>query len=964
MEGVSDSRCAQCGAPLPEQAEGCLSCLLGGGLEPIEGATEQTPRERYQHYQLARRPDGAWWELGRGAMGVTYRAIDLNLQLPVALKVIGPRYAGRPEARQRFLQEARAAAQLRHPNVASVFHFGTVDGSTLDAGADELHAAELHAAEGECFYAMELVEGATLEAQVRTHGPLAAGPVLELALQVTRALSAAEQRGLIHRDLKPSNIMLTGSPGGVLGTTWVKVIDFGLAKAVAVTEPGPEDGGATFSPGTQGGGFRGTPHFASPEQLHGRELDARSDLYSLGATLWFALTARLPREGASLDEIRRALARGTLPLEQLRAAQVPAELGELVAALLAVDPATRPSSAAALHDRLVQCQRRLEASTPAAKRRRRLRAALVGLAVLGLGSAGALVWRRPAVEAAAPSSMGLAVLPFENLSPDPANAFFADGLQDDVLNTLARVGQWKVVNRSSVTQFTAGQPRDLPAIARQLGVSHLLEGTVRRERDRVLLNVTLLEARSRRTVWADRYDRALADALSLQGELATAIATALQTNLNADEKQRVQTRLTSVPGAYLLYLQAREHETRATYLPEDFRTAETLYLEALRLDPNFALAHARLAATQAYLFRNYNLSPELKTRAHAAAQAALRLRPDLGECHLALALCYYRIDRDFARALAELDRAGQLIPNDPEIELTRSFILRRQGKFAEALAGFERALARDPLNGRIAQEIFAQHRLSRNWAGARAAGHLAAARAANRAPVVRVDNARVDLWENGDLAPLRATLAAVPPEMDPDGVITLQRWDIAMLARDFVGAQRAAEESAFNVSLPSPGGPSVPIAYLIGLAALANGETERAHRQLEIARLALEVELEANPTHTFRRMQLAVLYAYLGRKDDAIREGRLAASQVPESRDIVGGATLTSMLALIYARCDEPELALDLIEHLLVTPGPVFRMESSLTLAELRLRWQWDPLRKHPRFQRILAGAEPVTRIR
>lgn len=955
MGRPSVSQCELCGAPLPEGAEGCLPCLLGGGLE-TEPTSPVPPRRRYQHYEIARHPDGSLWELGRGAMGVTYRAVDLNLHLPVALKVIGPRYARHREARQRFLLEARAAAQLRHPNVASVFHFGTEPGSTFE---DEALAAE--APESECFYAMELVEGATLEAHVRTHGPLAVGPALELALQVTRALTAAEQRGLVHRDLKPSNLMLTGAPEAVLGTTWVKVIDFGLAKAASGAEAALA-GDSPLGPGTHGG-FRGTPHFASPEQLEGAPLDARSDLYSLGVTLWFALTGGLPHTGRSLDEIRRSIAEQPLPLPELRAAGVPPPVADLLASLLARAPGARPASAAALHAQLAECQRREREQTPPTRPSVRRRVAVLGLALglAGLGLAGALSLRRSAPEVAEARPAGIAVLPFENLSPDASNAFFADGLQDDILNTLSRIGQLRVVNRSSVTQFAAGKPRDLGAIARQLGVSHLLEGTVRRERDRVLLNVTLLDAGAQRTVWAERYDRALADALSLQGELATAIASALHTSLNPEEKRRVQTRATADPSAYLLYLQAREHETRATYLPEDFRTAETLYLEALRLDPNFALAHARLAATQAYLYRNYNLSPELKTRAHAAAQAALRLRPDLGECHLALALCYYRIDRDFTRALEELERAGQLSPNDPEIEMTRSFILRRQGAFAAALRGFERALARDPLNGRISQEIFAHHRQMRNWSAARAAGRRAAALAENRAPVVRVDNARVDLWERGDLGPLQAALAEVPAEMDPDGVITLQRWDTAMLARDFAGAIRAAEASSFNVSLPSPGGPSVPIAYLIGLAALAAGDTERALKQLETACLALEVELEANPTHTFRRMQLAVLYAYLGRKEQAIREGELAASQVPETRDIVGGATLTSMLALVHARSGEPERALDLIERLLTTPGPVFRMESSLTLAELRLRWQWDPLRGHPRFERILAGPEPRT---
>ena len=359
--------CEQCGQPLGSggSVTGCLNCLLLGGLDPdaapnspssIPPAPATSNTRFYQHYEIFNRPDGALWELGRGAMGVTYKAIDVNLQMDVALKVIAARFSAHPEARARFLREARTAAKLQHPNVASVHHFGTISfPSEIGDGT-------------ECFYAMEFIEGETLEAYVRREGALRPVAALEIALQIAHALGAAERRGLVHRDLKPANVMLTteGLAAAALGNScpphddgdaWVKVIDFGLAKAIrralgAGTDGRPLDGDDT--PLTRGG-FLGTPQFASPEQFAGGDLDARSDIFSLGVTLWYALTGELPFDGDSLAEVRdRQLHRG-LPVAQLSDVHLPAPLVRLLGHMLSPDPAKRPPSAAALRERLRRC---------------------------------------------------------------------------------------------------------------------------------------------------------------------------------------------------------------------------------------------------------------------------------------------------------------------------------------------------------------------------------------------------------------------------------------------------------------------------------------------------------------------------------------------------------------------------------------------------------------------------------
>ena len=323
---ASTTVCSICGEPLNAKGE-CLACLLRTALNESTMETEPPNLLVFGDFEIARREDGSLWELGRGAFGVTYLAVDNVLRRKVALKVIDVPAAARTSqtVRERFLREARAAAALRHPNVAAVFQFGaSPDGSR-------------------CYYAMELVEGETLETGVRRDGPLSAKLALEIAIQITRALMAAAAQGLIHRDLKPGNIMLTRGDADTAELE-VKVIDFGLAKAIA-------NAGGEMD--LTHGGFVGTPNFASPEQFECSPVDVRSDIYSLGATLWFALTGKTPFAGGNIEEIRSAQKSNMLPLEQLKAAHVPRSLKSLLQSMLALEPAARPG----IHDLAAQLRR-------------------------------------------------------------------------------------------------------------------------------------------------------------------------------------------------------------------------------------------------------------------------------------------------------------------------------------------------------------------------------------------------------------------------------------------------------------------------------------------------------------------------------------------------------------------------------------------------------------------------------
>src|SRR3954465_5762824 len=448
MGPASATSCSVCGESLGAKGV-CFACLLRAGLDDADQAVAGETVAIFDDFEIERREDGSFWELGRGGMGVTYRATEKTLHRDVALKVIDTH--GSEAVRERFLREARAAAALRHPNVAGVFRFGAT------ASGDR------------CYCAMELVEGETLEALVRRDGPLKVEAALQIAIQVTRALTAAAERGLVHRDLKPANIMLTPSENAP-ATIEVKVIDFGLAKAASAAAGEME---------LTHGEFVGTPAFASPEQFAGGAIDARTDIYALGVTLWYALTGRLPFAGRTIEEIRQHQAHGQLPLEQLQG--VSRRVIELLRSCLAIDPAERPPSARVLLKALESC--RAESVT---RRRNRKLVVLAVVAMVTLGTAALIFWRNREHDllAAAAPEKSIAVLPFENLSRDPDNAYFAEGVQDEILTRLSKIADLKVISRTS-TQHYKTAPTNVPDIARQLGVAYILEGSVQKSGDAV-----------------------------------------------------------------------------------------------------------------------------------------------------------------------------------------------------------------------------------------------------------------------------------------------------------------------------------------------------------------------------------------------------------------------------------------------------------------------------------------------
>jgi len=549
---------------------------------------------------------------------------------------------------------------------------------------------------------------------------------------------------------------------------------------------------------------------------------------------------------------------------------------------------------------------------------------------------------------------GIAVLPFENFSDDKKNAFFADGIQDDILTSLARIKDLRVISRTSVMGYRGAAVYSLREIGQALGIANILEGSVRREGNRVVVTVQLIDALTDRHLWANRYDRTLADSLGLQGELAAEIAEALRVTLSPDEKARVETKPTENSEAYVFYLRANQISRNPDTLLEDYKTAEQLYMQAIAIDPDFALAHARLASVCAEVFHYYEPTDDWKTKARTEAQIALRLRPNLAEAHFALGQCIYWMDQDYEQALEQFDTAARLAPSNGDIARLTAAIKRRQGKWQIALEEYERVAKLDPQNPNTVRELIFINTAMRRWPdAAQWAERMRAMAPASL--VAKIQSGYVDFWWKGDTQLLKSLLDSVPTGNDPDGAVTACRWEVAMLKRDFADAKNVLQSSSLN-ELSYTNGGGTPRTFFEGCTYLAQGDDVNAHKAFELARPAFEAAVNEAPDSAYRHADLGWLYGFMGRKDDAIREGRRAVELKPESKDALDGAIMNCYLALIYARVGEKELAIPLIQRLLKTPGAVDSVDYSITVNDLKHRWEWDPIRNDPRFQKLVSS--------
>jgi tetratricopeptide (TPR) repeat protein len=376
------------------------------------------------------------------------------------------------------------------------------------------------------------------------------------------------------------------------------------------------------------------------------------------------------------------------------------------------------------------------------------------------------------------------------------------------------------------------------------------------------------------------------------------------------------------------------------------------------LDPNFALAHARLASTCAQIFHFYEPTETWKAKARSEADLALRLQPNLAEAHIALGQCIYWIDGNYDYAVQEFDEALRFSPNNGDVAELIAAVKRRQGHWSEALEAFERAQKVDPQNPNIVRNVLFTNTAMRRWPEASRWGERMRAMAP-ASLVAKIQSGYVDFWWKGDTGLLKSLLSQVPVGIDPDGAMTSARWDVAMIERNYAAARQILEKCpASEISYTNEG--MTPKSFLNGCIDLAQGNAAAAQKSFEMARPTFEKAVVEAPESAARHANLGWFYAFCGRKDDAIREGRRAVELKPESKDAFDGAGMQCYLALIYARVGENELALPLIERLLKTPGPVDSGNYSVTTNDLKYRWEWDPIRNDPRFQKL--AAEPAAK--
>jgi TolB-like protein/Tfp pilus assembly protein PilF len=589
---------------------------------------------------------------------------------------------------------------------------------------------------------------------------------------------------------------------------------------------------------------------------------------------------------------------------------------------------------------------------PPSQMRRRSTGRTLDFVIIGalLVVIGVMAWQRfsPARE------KSIAVLPFENLSAEKENALLADGIQDDLLTNLARIKALKVISRTSVMKYRNTDTRNIQEIGKSLGAAHILEGSVRRLGDRIAVNVQLIDSSTDRHIWAERYDRKIADAVGIEGELATEIAEALRATLTPEEKIRVEQKPTQNADAYVLYLRALPYEQGPDTLLQDYKRAAQLYSQAIALDPNFALAHAHLASTCAEIFHFHEPLDSWKTKARSEAETALRLQPNLAEGHFALGQCIYWMEEDYDGALAQFATAQQLAPSNANIGLLTAAIHRRQGRWEECLAAFERIQRLDPENPNIVRNIVFTNSALRRWPEATRAIRRWRAMAPDSL-VARIQAGYIEFQWKGDISVLSSELAQVPAGEDPDGIVTACKWEAAMLEHDYARAEQVlAASPLLEVSYLNGG--ATPKSFLAGCTASARGDQVLAGKSFQNARKIFESAITEAPASADRHANAGLCYAFLGRKDDAIREGRRAVELKPESKDAYDGAIMNCFLALIYARVGENDLAIPLIERLLRTPGAVDTVNYSITVNDLKLRSEWDPLRSDPRFQKLISA--------
>jgi TolB-like protein len=739
------------------------------------------------------------------------------------------------------------------------------------------------------------------------------------------------------------------------GEVLVKIIDYGVAKVMA-SDPTVQ---------TQAG-FIGTPAFASPEQFDEadqRQIDARSDIYSLGVTFWYLLTCHTPFVERTIGEIR---ARQTqdLPLQQLKGAHVPMPVISLLKSMLAVDAAKRPQSARELLAAVHRCYLRFE---PRARlRRKRLMLVTAGSTLVILAIAFVSFWSRH-TQSAAQAERSIAVLPFENLTPGNEATFFTVGMQEEITANLARLADMKVIGAQSTHSYLPDKSRNLPAIGDELGVRHLLEGSVWRANGRVRLSLRLVNIRDLDHPWIETYERSVSDVFAMQSEITRAIAARLHAKLSDPEKTGVDQSPTRDLAAYDLYLRAREGRTLWENEADVRRDSErkiALLNEAVTRDPSFALAYCELAKEHGRISfykagaTAEELSVDHRSMAEVALQKARRLQPNLGELHLAQAFHFLYVTKDLDQARIETELARRTLPNNAELEFIAGLVARRQGRWDEAILCLERAVTLDPRTKRYPYTLAETYRLLRRYEDFdRTMDRVLAMPTSVKPGTLTVERAVGDFEGRGDIGPLRTAVAAASAANNLDEedldlyAVLLPLWerDLNALLRNL---------SAMHADGVTIAGIHYPRSWFEALAARMLRDASKAESAFAAARVQAASAVLADSTSNRKLSLLAMIDAGLGRREEAVEEARRAYDLA--SNVAIDAPVAACNLAIVYAWTGQSDLALAVLEEWITRPAGA-NQPNQPTYGDFQLNPVWDPLRSNPRFQALVKRLSPST---
>jgi serine/threonine protein kinase/tetratricopeptide (TPR) repeat protein len=895
-------------------------------------------------------------KLGAGGMGEVYLAEDTTLKRQVALKVLPQDLAASQERLDRFQREAETLAALDHPNIVTIY---SVEAAGVRAG----HPPSKAPTETIHFLTMQLVNGKPLSEMI-SKGGMPLERIFDIAIPLADALAAAHEKGIVHRDLKPANIMVTDNGR-------VKVLDFGLAK-LRQPETGAELTKARTEPLTEEGRILGSVPYMSPEQVEGRELDPRTDIFSLGVILYEMATGERPFHGNSSVSLLSAILKDTpREVDGLRT-HLPHHLARIIRHCLEKQPGRRFQSALDVRNELEDLRREESSESnvqtpstvrPEVSAARKWRMAAAAVLVLVAVTVGYLLLstggRQDATPVTGTEPPMIVVLPFENLGPTE-HEYFADGLTEEITSRLVSISGLGVISRTTAMHYKVDRPA-LKQIGQELGVDFALEGTVRWADttdgpSRIRITPQLIRVADDRHLWATSYDRSLEDIFQIQSDIAAQVIGQLGVTLLDPERREIEARPTRSVEAYQAYLRARDLSRTLYPSPETAETVVRLFERATELDPEFALAWAALSRFHSrHYWVGLDYTQERLAMARVALDHALALDPEHPHVRLARGYYYYHGLQEWESALQEFLAAAEAQPRDAELLSALGNVYERLGRRDEALTSFKAALNFDPQSSQAYSSIASL--LSSGGKGAEA--EQAYRQSIALAPDV-VDSYRMGAWSivfaTGDTSEGRALLERYP---DPDHfyVVTGQAW-FDYFDREFESTATRLEGMTFeNQTFEGRR------LLILGLAYRHLDRPEAARRLFEAgaAKAEREVERARDLQREFASVELSLLWALLGRKEEAIDLARLAIEQT--SGDSDEGPGRVTALGWVYLYSGETEAALETFEEALSTPSSwAVPFAFAITPAVLRIHPDLDSLRDHPHFQALLAKYDQDSR--